>query len=248
MKSKNFLWASCLMIGLASCGGSDDIPETPDTPDVPGGDVEKPLGKEMDIATFETYNQTPYFFRFGNKGGKAIDLTYKPRWVYSHQVVKNPVKGTANNSEYVLQYTSMEAQNYGLKIRFNSPIAVKEIGNVQVKIYQPKNVIGKETFKNMAKATKQQVCVKLLSEFHPINDYGQENGVLLTKDVKDFTQENEWVTFTFNFSKEDYPVGYSSLAKGVVGLAIMPTFKSNTTLAETGVYSCYIDEVKINGR
>lgn len=245
MKKRNLLWTSCLLFTLASCGGSDDAPEVPEKPD---DDVEKPLGKEVSIANFESAVQTPYFFRFGNRGEKTIDLTYKPRWVYSYAVVENPVKDNANNSQFVMHYTSMEINDCGIKFRFDKPIPANEIGNVQLKIYQPENVIDKPTYGNRKKATVQEVCVKLLSEYHSINDYKPDAGVVLKKSAKEFKQENEWVTYTFTFSKDEYPYEYSRFSKGVVGLAVIPAYMSNTTMAETNVYQCYIDDVKINAR
>ena len=46
--------------------------------------------QELFRADFETYETTPYFFRFGNKG-KLGDYKPKSRWMYSHEVIDNPV-------------------------------------------------------------------------------------------------------------------------------------------------------------
>ena len=82
-------------------------------------DKEEPLpDKGTLFADFETYDTTPYFFRYGNSGNSKMD-DYYPRWAYSHVVIDNPVKGEENMSSKVLEYTSMEARNYGLKFRFS---------------------------------------------------------------------------------------------------------------------------------
>lgn len=196
---------------------------------------------------FETYETTPYYFRFGNRGSQN-EYTYKPRWMYSHEVVDNPFVEQGNTSSKVLHYTSMEAKNYGLKFLFDSPIDINDVQRLSFKIYQPENVIGKpvETAYSSSPATQQNICIKLLSYFNTVIDFRQEDGILLYKDVKEFTVENEWVEFVFEFNKDDYASQLSKFKDGVLGVAILPTYDSGVTLKESNQYVCYIDDVAVN--
>lgn len=97
-----------------SCSSDDPAVDSNEGKD----DKEDPLpDKGTLFADFETYDTTPYFFRYGNSGSSKID-DYYPRWAYSHIVIDNPVQSEENTSSKVLEYTSMEARNYGVKFRF----------------------------------------------------------------------------------------------------------------------------------
>ena len=84
------------------------------------------FAQELFRADFETYETTPYFFRFGNTG-KRGDYKPKSRWMYSHEVIDNPVSAEGNHSGKVLKYASMEARNYGLKFLFDTPISIDDL-------------------------------------------------------------------------------------------------------------------------
>ena len=233
------------MLTLASCSKTENI-----------FNFDKGNGNTQDkgymVANFESENMTPCIFRFGNnigaaKRGQEIDLNFKPRWVYSHEVVANPVKDEANNSERVLKYTSMEVRNFGIKIRFPETYAPTDIKNVQFKLFQPSNVLGKTTWNNTPAATEQNVCVKLLSKFNAVCDFREDDGVLLNRGAQPFNQEGEWVTFKFDFTKQLYgSAAYTKLNDGRCGIAILPTYGSDTTLAEDNTYCCYIDDITLN--
>lgn len=198
-------------------------------------------------ANFESYESTPYFFRFGNRGSRS-EYTYKPRWMYSHEVTDNPFIGNGNQSAKVLKYTSMEAKNYGLKFLFDTPVNIDDLQNISFKIYQPANVVGKavESAYSSSPATKQNICIKILSYFNTVIDFNQEDGILLHKYTPDFTAENEWIEFTFDFKKADYASQISKFKDGVLGVAILPTYGSDVTLKESGRYVCYIDDIIVN--
>lgn len=98
-------------------------------------------------------------------------------------MIDNPVQSEENTSSKVLEYTSMEARNYGLKFRFSETVDIDELRGIRFRIYQPANVIGKETWKGTSKAVSQQLGVKLIGRFNSVNDYEQEEGVLLTNSV-----------------------------------------------------------------
>lgn len=224
-----------------------------DTKDIFGsGNGEQNQNKGYVVANFESESMTPYFFRYGNNignsdRGQEIDLSYKPRWIYSHEVVNNPVKTDLNNSEKVLKYTSAEVRNFGIKIRFSESYSPGDIKNVQFKLYQPANVIGKDVWGNNQKATEQNVCVKLLSEYNSVCDFREDDGVLLNRGVQPFTEEGEWVTFKIDFSKQLYgSAAFNKLKNGICGIAIMPTYDSGTTLSEGNAYCCYIDDISFN--
>lgn len=232
---------------LASCSQTDNIFNL----DKGNGNVQD---KGYVVANFESESMTPCLFRFGNnigaaKRGQEIDLNFKPRWVYSHEVVANPVKNEANNSDRVLKYTSMEVRNFGIKIRFPEAYAPTDIKNVQFKLFQPANVLGKATWNGNPTATEQNVCVKLLSDFNAVCDFREDDGVLLNRGVQTFDQEGEWVTFKFDFSKQLYgSAAYTKLSDGICGIAILPTYGSGTTLAEENTYCCYIDDIALNAK
>lgn len=200
--------------------------------------------QELFRADFETYETTPYFFRFGNKG-KLGDYKPKSRWMYSHEVIDNPV-AEGNNSAKVLRYSSMEARDYGLKFLFNTPIGIDDLNVVEFTIYQPLNVIGKDTDDFEDPAEKQDICIKLLSKFNTTNDFRQDEGILLNKSVYEFTTEGQWVTYTFKFNKAAYSSQISKFTNGVLGVAILPTYNSNVTLYEDEQYVCYIDNITVH--
>ena len=66
-------------------------------------------------------------------------------------MIDNPVQSEENTSSKVLEYTSMEARNYGLKFRFSETVDIDELRGIRFRIYQPANVIGKETWKGTSK-------------------------------------------------------------------------------------------------
>ena len=194
--------------------------------------------------TLKRMIQPPYFFRYGNSGSSKID-DYYPRWAYSHIVIDNPVQSEENTSSKVLEYTSMEARNYGLKFRFSETVDIDELRGIRFRIYQPANVIGKETWKGTSKAVSQQLGVKLIGRFNSVNDYEQEEGVLLTNSLVDFKEEGAWKTYTFVFSKREYSAAATQLKNGIAGIVILPTYSSGVTLAEGNKYKCYIDDIEI---
>ena len=196
------------------------------------------------FADFETYDKTPYFFRYGNSGGSKID-DYYPRWAYSHEVIDNPVKEEGNTSSKVLEYTSMEARNYGLKFRFSEIVDIDNLKGIRFLIYQPANVIGKNTWTGTSKALSQQLGVKLIGRFNSVNDYEREEGVLLTNSFVDFKEEGVWKSYTFTFNKKEYTTADTQLKDGIAGIVILPTYGSGVTLAEENEYKCYIDDIEI---
>jgi hypothetical protein len=202
--------------------------------------------EDLHLGDFETYETTPYIFRYGNQAPSNTGSdgnTYEPRWRYSHTVIDNPVANAENNSAKVLKYTSMEAKNYGLKILFPQAIALDKLKKISFKIYQPSNVINKPVLSGN-KATTQKLKIKLLSSFNTVNDYKQDAGLLLNG-IADMTIEGQWVTHTATFDKRDYSTSELSVFNnGVVeGIAILPTYNSNVTLAKTNEYLCYIDDI-----
>ena len=200
--------------------------------------------QEVFRADFETYESTPYLFRYGNRGSLG-EYTYKPRWIYSHQVVDNPVYSSDNTSNKVLEYTTMEAQNYGLKFRLPTPLALEQVKEIQFKLFQPATVIGRSTYDGRQPATKHDVCIKLLSEFNAINDFRQDDGILLYKSVSSFTETGVWTTFTFLFDPADYNSQINKFTEGVKGIAILPTYNATVTLNEDDLYLCYMDDLVI---
>ena len=71
----------------------------------------------------------------------------------------------------------MEARNYGLKFLFDTPIGIDDLKVVEFTIYQPLNVIGKDTDDFEDPAEKQDICIKLLSKFNTTNDFRQDDGI-----------------------------------------------------------------------
>lgn len=202
--------------------------------------------QELFRADFETYETTPYFFRFGNKG-KLGEHTYKPRWMYSHEIIDNPVvSNDGNPSAKVLKYSSMEARNYGLKFLLSKSVSIDNFKEVRFNIYQPKNVIGQETNDGEDAATKQEICIKLLCKFNTINDFKQDDGILLYQSATECTAEGTWLTYSFKFDKSLYASQLSKFTNGVVGIAILPTYNSGVTLNEDEQYVCYLDNITIN--
>lgn len=213
-----------------------------------GGTVasDQPFDEVM-VGDFESEKTSPYFFRFGNKGNVKEGVDYLPRWNYAYEVVDNPVQGDGNRSAHVLSYRSMEAQNYGVKILFPESVSVKGLRNISFKIYQPENVMGKATWLGSASASRQRLGVKLLSAFNTINDFKQDEGLLLEDAILDFTQENAWLDCRLDFNPEEISSWKLELFKeGVLGLAIMPTYGAGVTLAENSIYQCYIDDIMLN--
>lgn len=203
--------------------------------------------QELFRADFESYETTPYVFRFGNNVTTYSNYNYKPRWMYSHEVVENPVASDVNNSANVLRYTSMEARDYGLKVLFDDPIDIDELKTVQLDIYQPANVIGKDTYDFEDAATQQKIAIKLLAKFNTVNDFKQDAGIVLTRATHEFTTEGEWVTYSFKFSKGAYSSQTSQFTNGeILGIAILPTYGSGVTLMEDDQYLCYIDNIVVN--
>lgn len=234
------LYLKCLFFCAAMIVSSCSKTEAPsaDDPEIP---VE---ATPVMFADFETEENTPYFFRFGNKGSQKYE-DYLPRWKYGYEVIANPVKDTQNSSANVLQYCSMEAQNYGIKFRFQSSLDVKDVKGIRLKIYQSDNVIGKQTWNNMAQAVQQKIAVKLLAKVNTVNDFRQEAGQILYNDVQDFVETGKWLTYTFLFSEQTYPLAAEQLPEGIQGIAIMPTYEAKVTLSEDDMYTCYIDDIEI---
>lgn len=215
--------------------------EDPINPDGKGDDDEPILGEGSMFANFETYDSTPFYFRYGNEENPE----YYPRWKYSHNVVNNSFINEDNSSTKVLEYTSMEVKNFGLKFRFFETKKVENLKGIRFQIYQPANTIGKTTYQGKSKATIQQICVKLLARLNTVNDVRQEEGILLEKSKVSFDQEGKWMTFTFIFSSKMYTTASSVLKDGIVGFVILPTYGSGTTLAEENIYKCYIDNIEL---
>lgn len=237
----------CHVFFIALCGlcmgcSSDDPVD--DSKGGTNGKEEPFPDKGTLFADFETYDTTPYFFRYGNSGSSKIS-DYYPRWVYSHAVADNPMKSQDNSSAKVLEYTSMEARNYGLKFRFSEMASVGSVRGIRLKIYQPANVIGKDTWKGTSQARLQQLGVKLIGRFNSVNDYEQEEGILLTRSLVDFREEGSWKTYTFAFSKNEYSTADAQLKDGIAGIVVLPTYGSEVTLGEANKYKCYIDDIEI---
>lgn len=239
-----YLLAGLFLLLFAAC--SKD--ESSGKPDDGGGLPESELPfDEVVVGDFESEKSSPYFFRFGNKGSAKDGFDYLPRWNYAYEVIDNPVRESGNQSARVLSYQSMEAQNYGIKILFSKPVPVKGLRNVSFKIYQPQNVIGKTTWMGNALATRQKLCVKLLSEFNTINDFKQDEGLVLEDVILDFSQEKRWMDCRFTFSPDEISHWKLELFdEGVCGLAILPTYGAGVTLSENSLYQCYIDDIKLN--
>lgn len=234
--------------GLVMCGcgllsGCSSGTETGD--DIDGQDENTLPEKGTVFADFETYDTTPYFFRYGNNVTAYTNYEYYPRWIYSHTVVDNPLKNESNSSSKVLEYTSMEARNYGLKFRFSEALDIDGLKGIRFQIYQPANVIGKTTWKGTSAAISQQIAVKLIGSFNTVNDFKQESGILLANSLADFEDEGEWKTYTFTFSKTEYSAATTQLSDGIAGMVILPTYSSGVTLAEENAYKCYIDNIEI---
>lgn len=241
---KFYLLTMLLLCFFSAC--SKD--EQPEGQNAGGGiaDSDCPFDKVV-IGDFESEKTSPYFFRFGNKGNAKEGYAYLPRWNYTYEVVDNPVQGGGNRSARVLSYRSMEAQNYGIKILFPEPVPVRGLRSVSFKVYQPENVIGKATWLGSASASRQRLGVKLLSAFNTINDFRQDEGLLLEDAVLDFTQENIWLACRLDFNPDEISSWKLELFKeGILGLAIMPTYGAGVTLAENSIYQCYIDDIILN--
>ena len=87
--------------------------------------------------------------------------------------------------------------------------------------------------------------MKLIGRFNSVNDYEQEEGILLTNSLVDFKEEGVWKTYTFTFSKSEYSAAATQLKNGIAGMVILPTYGSGVTLAEGNKYKCYIDDIEI---
>ncbi|MCD7973052.1 MAG: T9SS type A sorting domain-containing protein [Candidatus Azobacteroides sp.] len=195
-------------------------------------------------ADFDTFDTTPYVFRFGNN----TNPDYYPRWQYSHLVVDNPLINADNPSEKVLEYTSLEARWYGLKVRFSAPMNISDIDTIRFRIYQPENIIGKEVHAGYSTvpATSQEIRVKLLTYFNTIMDQREDDGVVLTFNgaVQPFFTTGEWVTYEVVVDESKFAQAHLNLLKnGVLGIAIMPSYNDGVTLASR--YTCYIDNIEV---
>lgn len=193
---------------------------------------------------FESYDTTPYFYKFGNN--KNVD--YYPRWQYSHQVTSNPLQSSENNSLNVLQYTSLEARKYGLKIRFQSPLNIEDIETIQFLIYQPENIIGKSVngAYSSSPASSQEIRVKLLTYFNALKDFREDDGVVLTfsQAIQPFFTTNKWVSYSVMINTSDFSAAeLNKLRSGVLGIAILPTYNDGVTLNER--YVCCIDDIVV---
>lgn len=246
MKNRiKFQLLTVLLFSVFAACSKEDVSGEPD--DGGGGTATDRPFDEVLVGDFESEKTSPYFFRFGNKGNAKEEFDYLPRWNYDYEVIDNPVQVSGNRSGRVLSYQSMEAQNYGIKIMFTQPVQVRGLRSISFKIYQPANVIGKTTWTGSASASRQKLCVKLLSEFNTINDFKQDEGLVLEDVVLDFIQENSWVDCRFVFDPEVVSSWKLELFKeGVRGLAIMPTYGAGVTLSEHSVYQCYIDDIRLN--
>jgi hypothetical protein len=192
---------------------------------------------------FETFDSTPYYFRFGN----STSVTYYPRWKYSHQVVDNPLINSNNSSAKVLRYSSLEARWYGLKFKFSAPLNIDDIDTLSFDIYQPANIVGKavNTTYSTTPATTQEIRVKLLTYFNTTQDSREDAGVTLTfsGSVVPYTQAGDWYNYIVLIDKSKFSAtNLTTLSAGVLGIAIMPTYNSGVTLQSE--YVCYIDNIK----
>lgn len=242
-KVKFHLVTVLLPLVFAACSGDESTGEQNEGE---GSDTGKPFSEVL-VGDFESEKTSPYFFRYGNKGNAKEGYDYLPRWNYAYEVIDNPVQGSGNQSARVLSYQSMEAQNYGIKILFAKPVPVKGLRNISFKIYQRENVIGRTTWTGSASASRQRLCVKLLSAFNTINDFKQDEGLVLEDAVMDFVQEGTWVDCRLDFEPDDISSWKLDAFKdGVQGLAIMPTYGAGVTLTESSIYQCYIDDIRLN--
>lgn len=233
---------SLIMFAFAACSGEDVSGD-----DGKGGHEPESPFQEVLVGDFETEKTSPYFFRYGNKGNAKDGYDYIPRWNYRYEVVGNPVSEAGNGSAHVLSYRSMEAQNYGIKILLSTPVSLGGLRSIDFKIYQSASVIGKPTWTGRPAAGRQKLCVKLLSEFNTINDFKQDEGLMLEEATLDFSKEGSWMDCRFAFNQEELSDWKKELfAGGIVGLAIMPTYGAGVTLAESSVYQCYIDDIRLN--
>ena len=246
MKNRiKFQLLTVLLFSVFAACSKDDVSGEPD--DGGGGTATDWPFDEVLVGDFESEKTSPYFFRFGNKGNAKEKFDYLPRWNYVYEVIDNPVQSSGNESARVLSYQSMEAQNYGIKILFAKPVPVKGLRNISFKIYQRENVIGRTTWTGSASASRQRLCVKLLSEFNTINDFKQDEGLVLEDVALDFIQENSWRDYRFVFDSKVVSSWKLELFKeGVRGVAIMPTYGAGVTLSEHSVYQCYIDDIRVN--
>ena len=192
---------------------------------------------------FETFDSTPYYFRFGN----STSVTYFPRWSYSHNVVDNPLINSKNSSTKVLRYSSLEARWYGLKFKFSAPLNIDDIDTLSFDIYQSANIVGKavNTTYSSTPATTQEIHVKLLTYFNTTQDSREDAGVALTFSgaVVPFTQIGDWYNYKVLIDKSKFSAAnLTTLSTGVLGIAIMPTYNSGVTLQTE--YVCYIDNIK----
>lgn len=195
-------------------------------------------------ADFETFDSTPYFYRFGNNSS----VNHYPRWQYSHEPVDNPFTDNTNASVKVLKYTSLEARWYGLKFRFSAPANIEDIDTIRFLIYQPENIIGKavnSTYSTSA-ATTQEIRVKLLTSFNTVQDSREDAGVVLalSGSVMDFTETGQWVEYKAVVDESKFSqVDLSKFSAGVCGIAIMPAYNSGVTLQEPHI--CYLDNIRV---
>ena len=108
-------------------------------------------------------------------------------------------------------------------------------------------MVGRTTWTGSASASRQRLCVKLLSEFNTINVFRQDEGLVLEDAIMDFIQEGIWVDCRLDFTPDDVSSWKLDVFKdGVQGLAIMPTYGAGVTLPESSIYQCYIDDIRLN--
>lgn len=193
-------------------------------------------------ADFETYDSTPYYFRFGNNSS----VTFLPRWKYSHVIADNPLINSMNMSSKVLQYSSLEARWYGLKFQFSAPLNLDDIDTLTFDIFQPANIVGKAVNAKYSSttATTQDIRVKLLTYFNTIQDSREDAGVMLSfaGAVLPFTTTGQWVKYQVLINPSKFSASdLTKLAAGVVGIAIEPTYNAGVTLQTEHV--CYLDNI-----
>jgi hypothetical protein len=193
-------------------------------------------------ADFETYDSTPYYFRFGNN----TSVSFMPRWKYSHLIVDNPLINYGNNSAKVLRYSSLEARWYGLKFKFPAPLNLDDIDTLIFDIYQPATIVGKpvNASYSLVMATTQEIRVKLLTYFNTIQDSREDAGVVLSfaGAIIPFITTGQWVKYQVIINPSKFSASdLTKLATGILGVAIEPTYNTGVTLQSE--YVCYLDNI-----
>jgi hypothetical protein len=194
-------------------------------------------------ADFETFDSTPYYFRFGNN----TNVSFYPRWKYSHLISDNPLVNLLNNSSKVLKYSTLDARTYGLKFLFPAPLNLDDIDTLSFDIFQPANIVGKAVNSTYSStmATTQEIRVKLLTYFNTIQDSREDAGVVLsfTGAILPYTTVGQWVKYQVVVNPSKFAAAdLTKLTTGVVGMAILPTYNSGVTLQTEHV--CYLDNIR----